>query len=240
MRSEPSSQAPVLTARSLIASYGPNPALKGVKPAGTARRDPRGHRAVRLGQVDVADVPGRSHLTGCGRGLLSRPPDQFAERGSDDPFYAQAFHLVDGVLAVAIAIAVAGLLVVAAEGVVTRRRTLAALVASGVPRRTLAAATLLEAIAPLVPTVLIATATGVLAARGVYGTTIRTSVPSATTTASGGSTGSASRDVVLGVPVPWVELATLAGGTLLLVIAITALSLLFLRRSTDLAELRAA
>lgn len=160
--------------------------------------------------------------------------------GNDDPFYANAFDLVDVVLAVAIAIAVAGLLVVAAEGVVTRRRTLAALVASGVPRRTLAVATLIEMVAPLVPTVLIATATGILAARGVFGTTVNVSGPANITTAADGSTTTTYREVATAIPVPWAELATIAGGTLIVALAVTAVSLLLLRRSTDLVELRAA
>lgn len=144
--------------------------------------------------------------------------------GAQDNFFVTAFHLVDIVVAIAIAIAVAGLLVVAAEGVVTRRRTLAALVATGVPRRTLAAATLLEMVAPLVPAVLIATLAGVLAARGIYGTSA---------TPNGNAT-------PVDVPIPWANLSVLAGGTLLLATAITALSLLFLRRATDLTELRTA
>ncbi|NYJ76102.1 FtsX-like permease family protein [Allobranchiibius huperziae] len=159
--------------------------------------------------------------------------------GNDDPFYANAFDLVDVVLAVAIAIAVAGLLVVAAEGVVARRRTLAALVASGVPRRTLATATLLEMVAPLVPTVLIATTTGVLAARGVYGSSATVYVPS-TPVPAGGAGQIDYRPVIEAIPVPWAALATVAGGALLLAAAVTLVSLLFLRRSTDLAELRAA
>ncbi|MDQ2851758.1 MAG: ABC transporter permease [Actinomycetota bacterium] len=147
-----------------------------------------------------------------------------SEDGNLDNFFVTAFDLVDIVLAIAIGIAVAGLLVVAAEGVVTRRRTLAALVATGVPRRTLATATLLEVIAPLVPAVLLTTLVGILAARGIYG-------------ASATPNGNAKP---VGVPVPWANLTVLAGGTLLVATAITALSLLFLRRATDLTELRTA
>lgn len=163
-----------------------------------------------------------------------------ATAGDDNPFYANAFDLVNAVLIVATAIAVAGLLVVAAEGVVTRRRTLAALVASGVPRRTLAVATVLETIGPLVPTVAIATVTGVLAARGVYGTTATSSVPSGATTEPDGTVVTGYREVLAAVPVPWAGLAAVAGGTLLLATLVTLVSLIFLRRSTDLAEVRAA
>lgn len=141
-----------------------------------------------------------------------------------DQFFVTAFDLIDLVLVIVVAIAVGGLLVVAVEGMVSRRRTLAALVASGVPRRTLAVATMLEVAGPLVPTVLITTVTGLLAVRGIYGTT---AFP-------GGNA------APVAVPIPWADLTTLTGGTLLVAIAITALSLLFLRRATDLTELRTA
>jgi len=42
------------------------------------------------------------------------------------------------------------------------------------------------------------------------------------------------------VPVPWAELAILTGGTLLATAVVTALALLFLRRSTNITELRTA
>lgn len=132
-----------------------------------------------------------------------------SDGGRQNDFFVTAFNLVDIVLAIAIGIAVAGLLVVAAEGGVSRRRTLAALVATGVPRRTLATATLLEVVSPLVPAVLVATVVGVLAARGIYGT-------------SATSNGTAKP-----VPIPWANLTVLAGGTLLVAAAISALSLLF-------------
>lgn len=146
--------------------------------------------------------------------------------GSQNDFFVTAFNLVDIVVAIAIGVALAGLLVVAAEGVVSQRRTFAALVATGVPRRTLATATLLEVAAPLVPAVLIATLVGELAARGIYGTSAELNLNGRT------------RSVA--IPIPWVDLTVLAAGTLLVATAITALSLLFLRRATDLTELRTA
>lgn len=135
------------------------------------------------------------------------------------------YNLIDLAMAVAIGIAVAALLVVAAEGIVTRRRTLAALVAAGVPRRTLAFATLIEVIGPLVPAVLVAAATGLLGMRYLLPTNFNPGVDGFDSIA---------------VPIPWVELGVLVGGTLLAATAITALSLLFLRRATDLTELRTA
>lgn len=149
-----------------------------------------------------------------------------------DGFYADTFRLLDTALLVAIGVAVAGLLVITAEGIVARRRTLASLTAAGTPRRVLAAATLIEVFLPLVPTVVLATAAGVLAARGFFGTTVQPP----------GSGRVPGRDVTaaVGVPVPWVQLSVLAGGTLAAVVLVTTLALIFLRRSTSVTELRTA
>lgn len=147
--------------------------------------------------------------------------------GPSDPFYANTFDLVDLVLGVAVALAGAGLLVVAAEGIVERRRTLAALTASGTPRGVLARAILAETLLPLVPGTLLAATAGVLAARGLFGSEV--------TQYTGAGT-----EISLPVPIPWPELAVLTGGTLLATALVTAVALLFLRRSTDITELRAA
>lgn len=143
----------------------------------------------------------------------------------DDPFYAHTFDLLQTILTVAVILAVAGLLVVTAEGVVSRRRTLAALRAAGTSRRTLAAATLWETALPLTPTVLLATVAGILAARGMFGTTVGSDGP---------------MEGSIPVPVPWSGLTVLAGGTMLAALLMTALSLVLLPRSTDVTELRAA
>jgi hypothetical protein len=149
-----------------------------------------------------------------------------------DTFYADTFDLLDGVLALGIVIAAAGLLVITAEGIVTRRRTLAALTAAGAPRRTLAAAVVLETVLPMVPTVLLAATAGLLAARGFFGSSTRVYD-------SSGIAGDPEARMV-GVPVPWVELGTLAGGTIAVVLVVTASALIFLRRSTNISEVRAA
>jgi hypothetical protein len=137
-----------------------------------------------------------------------------------------------GVLALGIVIAAAGLLVITAEGIVTRRRTLAGLTAAGAPRRTLAAAVVLETVLPLVPTVLLAATAGLLAARGFFGSSTRVY------DSSGIAEDPEAR--MVGVPVPWVELGTLAGGTIAVVLVVTASALIFLRRSTNISEVRAA
>jgi hypothetical protein len=148
----------------------------------------------------------------------------------DDPFYADTFRLVGFVLIVAIVLASASLLVVNAEAIVERRRTLAMLVASGTPRGVLARASLAEVVVPLVPTVLVAAAAGTLAARGLTGQT-------ATRFVEGGGPNEIE---TIRVPIAWVELATLTGGTVGVCIAVTAISLVFLRSSTTPSEFRRA
>ncbi len=155
--------------------------------------------------------------------LVTRPGDHF---------FADTFALLNLVLMVGIGIAVVGLLVIAAEGIIARRRTLAGLAAAGAPRRVLAEATLLETVLPLLPTVLLATAAGLLGARGFFGTRV---FPPTSGDVTGPDVGAA-----VAVPVPWGELAVLAGGTLLAVVLVTALALVFLRRATSVTELRAA
>ena len=142
----------------------------------------------------------------------------------NESFYADTFSLVDAVLALAIALAAASLLVTAAESVVERRQTLAALAAAGTPRGVLARTILAETLFPLVPTCVLAAAAGSVAVRGVLGAEVSAFDSGAT----------------VPVPVPWTELAILTGGTLAVTAAVTALALLFLRRSTDITELRTA
>ncbi len=146
-----------------------------------------------------------------------------------ETFYQDTFTLLDVVLAVGVAVAVAGLMVTAVEGVIARRRALAALAASGTPRRVLGEAVLLETVVPLGPAIILASAAGLFAARGLFGTSGAVRQGSA-----------AQRGAQVSVPIPWAELVTLAGGTLVAVCAVTAVALLFLRRSTELSELRAA
>lgn len=149
-------------------------------------------------------------------------------------FYADTFTLLNIVLMMGIGIAVAGLLVITVESVITRRRTLAALVAAGTPHRTLAVAMLLETLLPLAPTVVFATVTGLFAARGFFGTTAieQTGPPD--------ELGNYARSYQGTAAIPWVDLTILAGGTLIAAALMTAIALPLLRRSTSVSELRAA
>lgn len=142
----------------------------------------------------------------------------------DDPLFTTPFRLLDACLAIGIAVASAGLLVVAGESIVARRRSLAALVATGTPRRTLAAAILLETLLPLTLGAVVAAAAGLMSARGVYGT----------------AAVSTSGNEVASIPVPWGDVTFLTIGTIVVAAGVTALSLVFLRSSTNVAELRAA
>ena len=110
---------------------------------------------------------------------------------------------------------------VAAEAVVTRRRTLAALVASGTPRATLRRSIVIEtliAIVPLAP----AAAAGTVASRSVFGTSVEYD------------------GRLVPVAVPWGALGVIVVGTLAAAVAVTAVGLLLLPASTAPAELRTA
>lgn len=148
-----------------------------------------------------------------------------------DTFYADAFNLVNMVLVIGIVLSTASLLVVTVESMMARRRTLAALAAAGTPRSVLARAVLIETLLPVAATVLMASISGILAVRGLLGTTAEAMV-----TPDDGD----SYTVEVAVPIPWAELGLLSVGTIVLCAVITGLSLLTLRSSTNLAELRAA
>ncbi len=154
---------------------------------------------------------------------------------STDPsttFYADTLNLVDLVIVVAVVVASLGLLVIAAEGIVARRRSLAALTAAGTPHGVLRRAVLAEALLPLLPTSVLAAAAGVFAARGLFGTTYVQREFS--------TTGQLLGERITAIPVPWTELVVLVAGTLLITSLATSVSLLFLRGSTSPSELRAA
>lgn len=146
----------------------------------------------------------------------------------DEDFFVGAYRLVDLVLLVAAVLAALGLLAAAAEGVVARRRTWAAVVAAGTPRAVVGRAVLAETLLPLVPSLLAATVAGTTGAAGLYGRTAEAFDPVA----------NAPYSVTVGFA--WVPLAL----TCALAFAVTALavslSLLFLRSATDVTEIRAA
>lgn len=140
----------------------------------------------------------------------------------ENPFYRQTMDLVQLVILVAIALACLGLLVAAAEGVVTRRRTLAALTAAGTPTRTLRRAVLVESLLPLFVAGPLAAVAGVLTVRGVVGTT----------------TGDYLGGRMEPIPVPWGGTALVVVITLAVALLAVSASLAFLRASTDIVELR--
>ncbi len=147
-----------------------------------------------------------------------------------DDFYANTFTLINGVLVVAVVLAAASLLITSAESIVERRRTLAALKAGGTPTRELALSAMLETVLPLIPAVLVASVAGVLAARGLTGTRVEPYE----------ETFSGNLGETVSVPIPWDRLVVLSAGTIFVCCAMTAVSLLFLGRSTTPTELRAA
>lgn len=136
-----------------------------------------------------------------------------------DGFYLRAMDLVDVAVVVAVAIAAGGLLVAVVEGITARRRAYAALVATGVPRGTIARSLIWQSLAPAVPAIVIALAVGYLLVRGVY------RAPS-----SGGHT--------VTPDVPWAQLAWFAVGGLAAVLVTVGVGLLFLRAGTTVEELR--
>jgi len=147
-----------------------------------------------------------------------------------DTFYRDTFDLLNGVLAVAIVFAALGLLIAAAEGLLERRRSFAALLAAGTPMKTLRRAVIVEALIPLVPGTAIALLAGTLAARGFFGTRVAPYVEGL----------GVQEDVLISVPVPWLVLGVLGAGAVITTVVVTAGGLLFVRSATDLSELRAA
>ncbi|MEV5516697.1 FtsX-like permease family protein [Streptomyces flaveolus] len=84
------------------------------------------------------------------------------QTGADVAYYTTGLDLTGAALLVALAIALSGLAVGTAESLTTRRRTLAAQVAAGVPRTVLSRALLLETALPLAPALLLAGAGGMV------------------------------------------------------------------------------
>ncbi|MEU1752418.1 FtsX-like permease family protein [Micromonospora matsumotoense] len=165
---------------------------------------------------------------------------------ADDDFYLNTMDLVDRAVHVAIALAAGGLIVALVEGIVARRRTYAALVASGVPRSVLGRSVAWQALAPAVPAIGLALAVGLLLTWGVAGRP-RTygghSVQVCTGDAVGCADPSTLREVwvpeaVVTPEVPWAQLAWVGAGALAAVLVTVGVGLLFLRMSTAVEELR--
>ncbi|WP_426512436.1 FtsX-like permease family protein [Dactylosporangium sp. McL0621] len=179
---------------------------------------------------------------------LAYPGDDF---GPPDPFYLRTMDLVDAAVLTGMVLTAAALLVIVAEGIVSRRREYASLVATGVPRGTLGRAILWQTLLPAIPAVLLALVVGLSLARS-FGTEARAggdavlSCSAAADVCRGGNPGTdpqhwtqtRSPEVVRAVAIPWRELGRDGGVALLSVLATTGAGLLFLRRSTDLSEVR--
>jgi hypothetical protein len=163
--------------------------------------------------------------------------------GDGTDFYLNSVDLIRIAVFAGIVVAAAGIMVAVAEGIVSRRRTNASLVAAGVPRKVLGESLAWQTFAPLVPAVLVALTVGISLLRGI-----------ATEASAGGGTtcdGTQAqcadpdsplwktyREVTLQVPVPFGDLAVLGGGALVLMLLAVGVGLIFLRRSTELDELR--
>jgi hypothetical protein len=141
--------------------------------------------------------------------------DAIATQNQDGSgFYSNAFDLVGVALGVALLVGAAGLLVAAVESVTERRRSLAAMVATGVPLATLRRAVMLQSLIPAIPAVVLATVAGALSGQ-VF-------------------TSDGDRHLVL----PVVSLLGVIVIALLAIAAVTALTLPLLRRSVQPSELR--
>ncbi|SCG47638.1 FtsX-like permease family protein [Micromonospora inositola] len=166
-----------------------------------------------------------------------------------DDFYLGTMDLVDLAVAVAMTIAAGGLLVALAEGIIARRRSYAALVATGVPRGTLGRSLVWQSLAPAVPAIVVAVTVGFLLVRGALrppsGGGYSKEVCSAGEQLC---TDQATRaqyvrtewvpKVTVVPDVPVEQLAWLGVGALAAVLATVGVGLLFLRSSTAVEELR--
>lgn len=146
--------------------------------------------------------------------------------------------LVAIAVGVAVVIAALGQLVAVSEAIVSRRRTYAALVATGVPRSVLARTQFWQSLTAAVPAFLLAGASGAVIVRSVFGTTIHESESSITVGTDGPAATVPAHSVH--VPIPWVSIGVVVGGSIAAVAVTVAIGLLFLKASTSVEELRTA
>jgi hypothetical protein len=175
-------------------------------------------------------------------------PDHGASLGADPEWYEGVLRTVAGATAFAVVVATVGVLVAVAEGIASRRHTYAAMVAAGVPRRTLVEALAWRTLAPMLPASVLACTLGVSLTRIVLGSTA-----AAGGGTSGVCTGTAEQCadhqsaywtwvtdplVTRDVPVPLDELAGLTVAVAVVLSAVVGVGALVLRSSTDVEELR--
>ena len=163
--------------------------------------------------------------------------------GAEPSFYFNAIRLVMVAVGLSAAVAAAGLLIALVESVVARRRAYASLAATGVPRRTLAAAILWQTLTPLIPALLLAIAAGDAMVRLIQpdfdlGRSYRECLSDNDPDAHCRTLAELHLPSVLSVPVPWGDLGLLGAGALLAVLVAVGVGVLVLRSSTDLEELR--
>ena len=186
------------------------------------------------------------------RAQMGRPSGTPVDSGA--ALITRSAELVNCAVAIAVVIAGGGLLVALADGIVARRRTLTALIASGTPRLTLARATAWQTLTPIVPASVIAVSAGAVLSRSIHALQRVTATASTSSrcTPPPGDPADACRDpayhlahtkrftaiVTLDVPISWQQLALLTAGAVIAAIVVTALGLLFLRMSTHTNELR--
>jgi hypothetical protein len=164
---------------------------------------------------------------------------QLGEVGSqDNAFYMNTIDLINVAVDVGIVLAAAGIMVALAEGIVTRRRTYAALVATGVPRRTLGEAIMWQTLGPLVPATLVALIVGTGLVRSMGSTATAEVGNCAGENCEPGSPNWHNATVTLNVPIPYADLVLLGAGAAVVMALVAGVGLLFLRMSTDLEEIR--
>jgi hypothetical protein len=183
------------------------------------------------------------------RAFAEAQGEVYRETPRDHAFYFRSLDLADAAVAVAVTIAGLGLLVFLVEGIVSRRRTYSALVATGLPRRTLARTVGWQVLAPAVPAIALALVTGLALVRGL--SREERSGGYTTEVCSGGwercqdASSPYLRTVevppgVHPVEVPFADLAAVGGVAFAALLVTLGAGLLFLRSSTDVTELRAA
>jgi hypothetical protein len=158
--------------------------------------------------------------------------------GVPETFYTNTTLLVGIAVGVAAVIGALGLLLSLTETIVSRRRTYAALVATGVPRSVLVRTQLWQTMAMAVPALLIAAGTGAGIARALFGGS----------QSQGGDQYSVDNGqhvhtlptITRAIPIPWASLGLIVGGALAAVLVAVGIGLLFLRPSTSVEELRTA